>query len=205
MRKFTLFLLPLIFVHFTFAENIIFREGTFWQYRVSEEENNSFDFEVISSYSYTVVVAKVGTLSDFKNVPIDFQKSVVKISQVNIYDEDGNLFDSGLFTLNSDGSIWMFNSSGYGWMVYKKGLSVGYTWKAQMQEDVVSKFVCDGYEEVKTPAGSFKNVMKIVSSFEGDEEGKIKYWVVEGIGMVKSVSGDSYNKQITELVKYGSK
>jgi hypothetical protein len=187
------------------AEDIIFSEGTFWQYRVSDEKSNGPDFEVTDSYDYTVKVVKVGTLSDFKNISVNFPKTVVKISQVNIYDEDGNIFDSGFFTLDSDDSIWMFNTYGYGWMVYKSGLPIGYTWKAEMQEGVISTFICKGYEDVKTQAGSFENVMKIVSKFEGDEEGKITYWVAKGIGMVKSVSSDGYETQITELVKYGSK
>jgi len=205
MRIFIILLSFLIFAQFLLAEDIIFSEGTFWQYRVSDEESNGPDFEVTDSYDYTVIVTKVGTLSDFKNISIDFPKTVVKISQVKIYDEDGNLFDSGFFTLDSDGSIWMFNTYGYGWMVYKSGLSVGYTWKAEMQEGVISTFICKGYEDVKTQAGSFENVMKIVSKFEGDEEGKITYWVAKGIGMVRSVSSDGYETQITELVKYGKR
>jgi len=205
LKSFILFLLPLMFVQFALAEDIIFREGTFWQYRVSEEESNGPNFEVTSSYDYTVVVAKVGTPSSFKDTGVKFSKTIVKIASVNVYNENSEIIDGGFFALEGDDSIWMFNTYGYGWMVYKSGLASGYTWKAEMQEDVVSKFICSGYEDVKTKAGTFKNVMKIDSALEGDEEGRITYWVAKDIGMVKSVSTNGYNREITELVKYGKR
>ena len=194
-RIFILISVIITLLSLTMAEDIIFREGTYWIY------------ETESGDRYKILISVVGAPSEFTRAGYELSGEFVTASLVNFYNEEGDISDSGFLLLSGDGSIWMDDMMGNCWMVYKKGLPVGYTWRAEMEEGFVGRFRVDGYESISTPAGKFNGACKVVVDiYEGGgdkSEGSMTYWFADGVGMVKSINDFGSSSEVSELVDYG--
>lgn len=151
----------------------------------------SFTMDKSKTYVYSVygeeTVYKYLSSSKF-GTPYQWNKWIVEKEDVNVYYERESDSELLLASEEQDGSI------GHPTVMLKYPLYVGQTWKPLQKSGSVK--ITSMNKSVKTPAGTFKNVIEVKSS----QADSVAYYA-KNIGMIKTIENGKTTQELVQIQK----